>query len=54
MDDDKIETLTNWSSKKIMENGRLNNLFEIQEDPSLCNSYRPFIAKFLDQVEPLT
>jgi hypothetical protein len=30
MDEDKIETVRNWSKEKKTENGRLNNLFEVQ------------------------
>jgi hypothetical protein len=31
MDEDKIETIRNWSREKRTENGRLNNLFEVQQ-----------------------
>jgi hypothetical protein len=31
MDEDKIETIRNWSREKKTENGRLNNLFEVQK-----------------------
>ena len=30
MDDDKVETIRNWSREKKTENGRLNSLFEGQ------------------------
>jgi hypothetical protein len=31
MDEDKVETVRNWSKEKKTENGRLNNLFEVQQ-----------------------
>jgi len=30
MDEDKLETVRNWSPEKKTKNGRLNNLFEVQ------------------------
>jgi hypothetical protein len=29
MDEDKVETVRNWSREKKTENGRFNNLFEV-------------------------
>jgi hypothetical protein len=31
MDEDKVETVRNWSREKMTLNVRLNNLFEVQE-----------------------
>jgi len=31
MDEDKIGTVRNWSREKKTKNGRLNNLFEVQQ-----------------------
>jgi hypothetical protein len=37
MDEDKVETVRNWSREKKTENGRLNNLFEVQQFLGFCN-----------------
>jgi hypothetical protein len=37
MDEDKVETVRNWSKEKKTENGRLNNLFEVQQFLGFCN-----------------
>jgi len=39
MDEDKIETVRNWSREKKTKNGWLNNLFEVQQFLGLCNYY---------------
>ena len=31
MDEDKVETIRNWSGEKKTENGRLNDVFEVQQ-----------------------
>jgi hypothetical protein len=31
MDEDKVETVRNWTWEKKTENGSLNNLFEVQQ-----------------------
>jgi hypothetical protein len=54
MDDDKIETVRNWSREKKTENERLNNLFEVQQFVVFCNYYRPFIRMYSEKTEPLT
>jgi hypothetical protein len=54
MDEDKVETVRNWSKKKTTENGRLNNLFKVQQFLGLCNYYRRFIPKYSEKAEPLT
>jgi hypothetical protein len=54
MDEDKIETVRNWSREKMTENGRLNNLFEIQQFLGFCNYYRRCIPKYSKKAEPLT
>jgi hypothetical protein len=54
MDDDKVETVRNWSREKKTENGHLNNLFELQQFLGLGNYYRRFIPKYSEKAEPLT
>jgi hypothetical protein len=54
MDPDKIETVRNWSREKKTANGRLNNLFEVQQFLGFCNYYRRFIKGYSDIAEPLT
>ena len=54
MDEDKVETVRNWSKEKKTENGRLNNLFEVQQFLGFCNYYRRFILKYSEKAEPLT
>jgi len=39
MDEDKVETIRNLSRKKKTKNGRLNNLFEVQQFLGFCNYY---------------
>jgi hypothetical protein len=43
MDPDKVDTVRNWSREKKTANGRLNNLFEVQQFLGFCNYYRRFI-----------
>jgi hypothetical protein len=52
MDDDKVETVCNCSWEKKTENGRLNNLFEVQRFVGFCNSYRRFISKYSEKAKP--
>ena len=54
MDEDKVETVRNWSKEKKTEKGRLNNLFEVQQFLGFCNYYRRFIPKYSEKAEPLT
>jgi hypothetical protein len=54
MDPDKIDTVRNWSREKKTANGRLNNLFEVQQFLGFCNYYRRFIKGYSDVAEPLT
>jgi len=54
MDPDKVETVRNWSREKKTANGRLNNLFEVQQFLGLCNYYRRFIKGYSEVAEPLT
>jgi hypothetical protein len=54
MDEDKVETVRNWSQKKKSKNGRLHNLFEVQQYLGFCNYYQQFIQKYSKKVEPLT
>jgi hypothetical protein len=54
MDEDKVEKVCNWSREKKTENGRLNNLFEVQQFLGFCNYSRQFISKYSEKAEPLT
>jgi len=54
MDEDKVETVRNWSREKKTENRRLNNLFEVQQFLEFCNYYRRYIPKYSEKAEPLT
>jgi hypothetical protein len=54
MDDDNVQTVRNWSQEQKTENGRLNNLFEVQQFLGFCNYYRRFISKYSEKAEPLT
>jgi hypothetical protein len=54
MDPDKIDTVRNWSREKKTANGRLNNLFEVQQFLEFCNYYRRFIKGYLEVAERLT
>ena len=54
MDEDKVETVRNWSREKKTANGRLNSLFEVQQFLGFCNYYRRFIPKYSEKAEPLT
>ena len=54
MDPDKIQTVRNWSREKKTVNGRLNNLFEVQQFLGFCNYYRRFFKRYSDVAEPLT
>jgi ribonuclease HI len=54
MDEDNVETVRNWSREKKTENGRLNNLFEVQQFLGFGNYYRRFITKYSEKADPLT
>jgi hypothetical protein len=54
MDEDKVETVRNWSNEKNTANGQLNNLFEVQQFLGFCNYYQRFIPKYSEQAEPFT
>jgi len=54
MYEDKVETVRNWSREKKTKNGRLHNLFEVQQFLGFCNYYQRFIPKYFDKAEPLT
>jgi len=54
LDEDKVETVSNWSREKETKNGRLNNLCEVQQFLGLCNYYRRFIPKYSEKAEPMT
>jgi len=53
MDEDRIETIENWSRDKKTKHGRLNDLFKVQQLLGFCNYYRRFIPKYSAIVEPL-
>ena len=54
MDEDKVETVWNWSQERKTPNGRLSNLFEVQQFLGFCNYYQRFISKYSEKAEPLT
>jgi hypothetical protein len=54
MDEDKVETVRNWSWEMKTENVRLNNLYEVQQFLGFCNYYRRFIPTYSEKAEPLT
>jgi hypothetical protein len=55
IDEDKIGTVRNWSrEKKTNKEGRLNNLFEVQQFLSFCNYDQRFISQYSEKAEPLT
>jgi hypothetical protein len=54
IDPDKVNTVHNWSGEKKTANGRLNNLFEVQQFLEFCNYYRRFIKGYSDIAETLT
>jgi len=53
MEEDKVETIQNWSPDRKMVNGRLNNLFNVQQLLSFCNYYRQCIHKYAKKAEDL-
>jgi len=54
MDEDKVETVKNWSRENKTMNGRLKILFEVQQSLGFCNYHRRFIPKYSEKAEPLT
>jgi hypothetical protein len=54
MDPDMVDTVRNWSWETKTANGRLNNLFEVEQFFGFCNYYRRFIKGYSDVAEPLT
>jgi hypothetical protein len=54
MDEDKVETVRNWSREKKTENRWLNNLFEVQQFLGFCNYCQWFIPQYSEKAEPLT
>jgi hypothetical protein len=54
MDEDKIETVRNWSREKKTKNRQFNNLFGVQQFVGFCNSDQWFMPKFCEKAEPLT
>jgi hypothetical protein len=54
IDEDKVETVRNWSREKKTKNGRFNCLFEVQQFLGFCNYYRLFIPEYSEIGEPLT
>jgi len=54
MDEDKVDTVQNWSREKNTKTRRLNNLFEVLQFWGFCNYYRWFIPKYSEKEEPWT
>jgi hypothetical protein len=54
MDPYKVDMVRNWSREKKTANGRLNNLFDVQQFLEFCNYNRRFIRGYSDIAEPLT
>jgi hypothetical protein len=54
MDEDKVETVRNWCREKKTQNGRCNNLFEVQQFLGFWNYYQRFIRKYSEKAEPFT
>jgi len=54
MDEDKVETVRNWSREKKTKNSRLHNHFEVQQFLGFCNYYQLFIPKYCGTAKPLT
>jgi len=54
MDENKIETVRNWSWEKMTKNGWLNHLLEVQQFLGFCTDYPRFIPKYSEKVELLT
>jgi len=53
MGNDKVDIVRNWTWEKKTKNGRLNNLFYLQQFLGFCNYYRLLILKYSVKVEPL-
>ena len=53
-DQNKVETVQNWSREQKTKHGRLNLLFEVQQFLRFRNYYRLFIPKYSEKTEPLT
>ena len=54
MDEDKVETVRNWSQEKKTTSGRHNIIFEVQQFLGFCNYYQQFIPKYSKKAEQLT
>jgi len=54
MDEDKVDTVRNWSREKKTKNRRLDILFQVQQFLGFCNYYQRFIPKYFEKAEPLT
>ena len=54
MDEDKVETVRNWSREQKKKNGTLNNLLEVHQYLGLCNYYRWFISMYSEMAKLLT
>jgi len=52
MDQDKVDTVRNWSRAKKTANGPLNILFEVQNFVGLCSYHRRFIEGYSEIAEP--
>jgi len=54
MDEDKADTVRDWSREKKSTDGWLDNIVEGQQFLSFCNYYLQFIPKYSYKPEPLT
>jgi len=51
MDEDKVETVRNWSREKTTYNGQLNTLFDVQQFLGFCKYCQRFVPKHSDKAE---
>jgi len=54
MDDEKVETVRNWSREKKTKNRWLNNHFGVDQFLAFCNYYALCSPKYSAKLEPLT
>jgi len=53
MDENKVETVRNWSQEEKTKNRRLNNLFKVHQFLGFCNHYWHCLPKYSEKAEPL-
>jgi len=54
MDEEKIQTVWNWSREKKTNNWWPNNFIEVQQFVGFCNCYQQFILEYSSKAEPPT